>query len=101
MTTGKYDINRKNDITEIYCFFCFCLFVFLKGKLKKACYLRDNRGELIEELTTMILQTVSNKSKQLQGKLLFCIYCTALPVSVLSKTTFVCSMQLRMFCVSL
>ncbi|XP_053537333.1 rab effector MyRIP isoform X4 [Ictalurus punctatus] len=27
-------------------------------KLKEACYLRDNRGELIEELTTMIVQTI-------------------------------------------
>lgn len=44
-------------------------FSFLKEKLKEACYLRDNRGELIEELTTMIVQTVSNKREQLQGEL--------------------------------
>ncbi|KAK3546335.1 hypothetical protein QTP70_025669 [Hemibagrus guttatus] len=34
-------------------------------KLKEACYLRDNRGELIEELTTMILQTIICKSRDL------------------------------------
>ncbi|XP_060788166.1 rab effector MyRIP isoform X3 [Neoarius graeffei] len=34
-----------------------------QGKLKKASYLRDNRGELIEELTTMILQTIICKRR--------------------------------------
>ncbi|TSK82161.1 Rab effector MyRIP [Bagarius yarrelli] len=34
-------------------------------KLKEACYLRDNRGELIEELTTMILQTIICKNRDL------------------------------------
>ncbi|XP_026792137.3 rab effector MyRIP isoform X4 [Pangasianodon hypophthalmus] len=34
-------------------------------KLKEACYLRDNRGELIEELTTMIVQTIICKKRDL------------------------------------
>ncbi|KAM9500671.1 rab effector MyRIP isoform 2-T2 [Clarias gariepinus] len=34
-------------------------------KLKKACYLRENRGELIEELTTMIVQTIICKKRDL------------------------------------
>ncbi|XP_058250828.1 rab effector MyRIP isoform X2 [Hemibagrus wyckioides] len=34
-------------------------------KLKEVCYLRDNKGELIEELTTMILQTIICKNRDL------------------------------------
>ncbi|KAF5904077.1 rab effector MyRIP-like isoform X1, partial [Clarias magur] len=34
-------------------------------KLKKACYLRENRGELIEELTTMIVQTIICRKRDL------------------------------------
>lgn len=49
---GKNDINGRYDSTD---------FFFLKEKLKEACYLRDKRGELIDELTTMIVQTVSNE----------------------------------------
>ncbi|XP_062849045.1 rab effector MyRIP [Trichomycterus rosablanca] len=34
-------------------------------KLNEACYLRDNRGELIEELTTLIVQTIICRKRDL------------------------------------
>lgn len=58
-------LQESVTLTESMAVLKFIIFSFLKEKLKEASYLRDNRGELIEELTTMIVQTVSNK--QLQG----------------------------------